>query len=157
MLFLMRWKAIATGLLCVTAYAHAGDIYQWKDAQGKVHIGDMVPHQYAKQAKKINAKVNASAGIVPIAPAASAASTATVQNGEPAAASADTKTGNQGVAAPKHRADQPGHQLEWDDPLKGEQTLYGKQPMEGKQPLEGKQPADGVWPMDTVRPLPAPH
>lgn len=154
MLFLMRWKAVAAGLLCVTAYAHAGDIYQWKDSQGKVHIGDMVPHQYAKQAKKINAKVNASAGIVPIAPAASQQAAASAAAG---ASSADIKTSNQGVAAPKQRADQPGHQLEWDDPLKGEQTLYGKQPMEGKQPLEGKQPADGVWPMDKVRPLPAPH
>lgn len=157
---LMRWKGIAVGLLCVTAYAHAGDIYQWKDAQGKVHMGDIVPHKYVHQAKKIHVRVD----VAPPAPVDSAVSVPTVQNGQQAAASAPASAppaepgaDSQDTASPKHRADHPGRQIEWDDPVKEEPTLHGKQPLDGAQPLGGAQPAEGAWPMDKQRPLQPPH
>ena len=153
---LMRWKGMAAGLLCVAAYAHAGDIYQWKDAQGKVHMGDIVPHKYVDQAKKIQVRVDAA----PAAAVDSAVSVPVVQNGQQTAASApasapspEAGTDNQDTTSPKHRADQPGRQIEWDDPVKEEPSLHGKQPLDGAQPLGGAQPADGAWPMNKQRPF----
>ena len=76
---------IAVGLLGATSLVQAGAIYEWKDAQGIVHMGDLVPRQYAHTAKKLDVKIVNQGFSLPKAPAASSLQTDAVSNGNPAA------------------------------------------------------------------------
>lgn len=78
-----HWMAAACmgAALC----AQAGAIYAWKDAQGVVHMGDVVPRQYAHTAKKLDVKVVNQGFSLPKAPAASSPQTDAASNAKPAA------------------------------------------------------------------------
>ena len=76
---------IAAACLGAALCAQAGAIYEWKDAQGVVHMGDVVPGQYAHTARKLDVKiVNRGFGL-PKAPAASGPQTDAASGGKPAA------------------------------------------------------------------------
>ncbi len=49
------WRRMAVLLMAVTAtQAGAGDMYQWRDEKGRMHVSDQVPEAFRDRAVKMN-------------------------------------------------------------------------------------------------------